>query len=277
MNRFQTLACSALLALGLPAFSQSAPAPQATQTKDPEPDLAVLRTMKSKLFVIQHRDPLQLQRSLSALGSGANGAALRWSNEGGLNTIGVRDFPENLALIEDAIKRLDVPSASAKSASVELHLQVLVASKSPVRGDSVPEALQPVIQSLKGALAYRSYTLAASFVQRWDTGLMNPIKGKGQIEGSTLGLGSAQDPSQLILEWEAYPGMGTEQRLNSQSTLQIPKFQFVATEDRSRGGNHTLARMETSLNLKEGEHVVVGTSVIKDQGLVIVLTAKRVN
>jgi hypothetical protein len=30
------------------------------------------------------------------------------------------------------------------------------------------------------------------------------------------------------------------------------------------------------VNLKEGEHVVVGTSVIRDQGLVVVLTAKLV-
>ena len=103
------------------------------------------------------------------------------------------------------------------------------------------------------------------------------IQGKGQIEGSTLGFGTAKDPSHLRLEWEASGGLGMEQRLNAPASLQIPKFQFFATEERSGGSSHSLAKIETGVSLKEGEHVVVGTSVIKDQGLVIVLTARRVN
>jgi len=280
MIHIPTLALSTLLAAGFPALAQSTPTPhsaQAAQAKEPEPDLAVLRAMKSKMFVIQHRDPMHLQRSLSALGSGANGAAMRWANEGGLNTITVRDFPENLALIEEAIKRLDVPSASSKTSNVELHVQVLFASKQPGHEGNVSDELQPVIKSLRGALAYRGYTLAASFVQRWDTSLMSPIKGKGLIEGSALALGTAKDPSQLRLEWEVYPGLGAEQRLNASASLQIPKFQFFVYEERSSGSTFSLAKIETSVSLKEGEHVVVGTSVIKDQGLVVVLTARRVN
>lgn len=277
MNRIQIFALSALLATGLPALAQStpAPSPQATQQADPDP--ATLRAMKSKVFEIKHRSPIWLSASLSLLGSGVRGAQINSTDRDGLNTITVRDFPENLAAIEEAIKRLDVASASTKTADVELHVQVLFASKQFAAEDSAPEELQPVIKSLKGALAYRGYTLAASFVQRWDTSSMRSIQGKGQIEGSILNLGTTKEPSLLHVEWEASPGFGAEQRMNSSSSLQIPKFQLLVAEERAGGRTTNLAKIETSVNLKEGEHVVVGTSVIKDRGLVVILTAKRVN
>jgi hypothetical protein len=277
MNRFQCLTLSLSLALGLPLHAQSTPTPQAAQAREPEPDLAVLRAMKSRLFVISHRDAMQLQRSLSALGSGANGATMRWSNEAGLNTITVRDFPENLAAIEEAIKRLDVAAAASKSADVELHLHVLFASKQASPEGSVPAELQPVLKSLKEALAYRGYTLATSFVQRLDTSNTRSIQGRGMIADTLQSTGSPKEPAPLRLEWEANPAYGAEQRLNATATVQIQKFQFVVVEERSGGSTATLAKIETSLNLKLGEHVVVGTSVIKDRGLIVVLTARRVN
>jgi hypothetical protein len=277
MNPFQPLFFSALLAIGLPALAQSTPAPQATPAKEPEPDLATLRAMKSKFFVIQHRDPASLCQALYPLQSGARAAKISWADRDGLNVISVRDFPENLATIEEAINRLDVPSAVSKAPDVELHIQVLFASKQPIAASNVPEELQEVVKSLKGALTYRGYTLVASFVQRCDGKSNRMIQGKGQIEGSALSLGTVKDPSQLRLEWEASNGLGMNQGLNAPASFLIPKFQFFVTEERSGGSSHSLAKIETSVSLKEGEHVVVGTSVIKDQGLIIVLTARRVN
>jgi hypothetical protein len=282
MTIIRTLTLATLLASALAA--QAPPATPAPQPKSAEPDLATLRAMKSKLFVIQFRDSLQLQRALSALGSGTNGATMRFNNEGGLNTIGVRDFPENLALIEEAIKRLDVPAAVQKAMDVELHVQVLFASKQTVTEGSVPEELQGVIKSLKSSLAYRSYTLAASFIQRWDPSSGRQIEGKGRIDGSALTLGTAKEPSQLRLEWSAFPSTGTEQRMKAEATLQIPRFQFAAIEEYdfktdtgSRSGTRNVAQMETGVSLKEGEYAVVGTSMIKDRGLIVVLSARRVN
>jgi hypothetical protein len=282
MTVIRTLAIATLLASALVA--QTPPAAPAPQAKPAEPDLATLRAMRSKLFVIQFRDPLQLQRVLSALGSGANGATMRFNNEGGLNTIGVRDFPENLVLIEEAIKRLDVPQAAPQASDVELHIQVLFASKQPTTEGSLPDELREVVKSLKGSLAYRSYTLAASFIQRWDPSGDRYVEGKGRIDGSALALGTAKEPSQLRLEWVAYPSTNPEQRLKTLGFLHIPRFQFSATEEYhfttekvSSSGTRHVAQLETSLNLKEGEHVVVGTSMVKDHGLIVVLSAKRVN
>ncbi|MFN7956965.1 MAG: hypothetical protein U0P46_01360 [Holophagaceae bacterium] len=234
----------------------------------------MLKAMKSKVFEIKHRSPLWLSFSLRGLGSGVRGSRMDHTDREGLNTITVRDFPENLGAIEEAIKRLDVPASAAKVQEVELQVQVLFASRHSVPEGAVPDDLQPVIKSLKGALAYRGYTLAATFVQRWDLSNGRMIQGKGQVDGASLGFGTAKDPSTLRIEWEASPANGAEPKLIASSSLQIPKFQLEMKEPNS-SGNNILAKIETSVNLKEGEHVVVGTSVIKDQGLVVVLTAKQ--
>ena len=284
MKAISSLAFAACLAIGLPLLAQATPTPQAAQAKEPEPDPAILRAMKSRVFVIQHRDPYRLQLSLEALGSSTKGARMNWSKDEGFNTITVRDFPENLATIEEAIKRLDVPAITPQAQDVELHIQVLFASKQPVTKGGVPEELQGVIKSLKSSLAYQSYTLAASFIQRWNPSSGRQIEGIGRIDGSALTLGTAKEPSQLRLEWSASPSTGIEQRMKAEATLQIPRFQFIATEEYdfttdkgSRSGKRNVAQMETSVNLKEGEHVVVGTSMIRDHGLIVVLTARRVN
>ena len=60
-----------------------------------------------KLFEIKHRSRNSLANSVKPLGSGAGNATI-YANED-LKTVTVRDFPENIAAIEEALKRLDVP------------------------------------------------------------------------------------------------------------------------------------------------------------------------
>ena len=83
----------------------STPAPAASDNYVTE------RTFKSKVFEVKYRDPNSLANVVSRLGSGFKGAAISASSE--FRTITVRDFPENLATIEEAIKRLDTPAAPA--------------------------------------------------------------------------------------------------------------------------------------------------------------------
>lgn len=277
MSTVPSLALAALLAMGLPGQAQTTPAPQpapqATPAREPDPDPAVLKAMKSRVFEVSHRNPYRLVNSLRALGSGVRGSRIDSEESDGIKTISVRDFPENITAIEEAIKRMDTPSAASAVQDVELHVQVLFASKQPVPEGGIPEELQPVIKSLRGTLNYRGYTLAATFVQRWDLSRGRAIQGRGQVDGAPFGFGTVKEPSQLRIEWEASSSMGFEPKLNAAFSLQIPKF-ALALEERNSSGGNGLAKIDTSVNLKEGEHVVVGTSVIKDQGLVVVLTAK---
>lgn len=276
MNRIQSLALCTLVALGVPLFGQSTPTPPAAQSKEPEPNPATLRQMKCKLFILHHKDPNQLQRVLWALGSGVPGATIGTANQDGLNTLSVRDFPENIVVIEEAIKRLDVANATMKAADIELHVQVLVASKQPVAEGNLPGELQPVIKSLKEALTYKGYTLAASFVQRVAVNGDRTIYGRGQLEENALASGGAKGSPLLFVDWESDRVTSQEPEASGIGHYFFRKFLFLLRE---RHGSESveLARMGSDLNLKEGERVVVGTTVVKDRGLIVVLSARRVN
>jgi hypothetical protein len=51
-------------------------------------------------------------------------------------------------------------------------------------------------------------------------------------------------------------------------TLQIGDVAFTSSTDKDR------ARIQTALNLRDGEKVVVGTATIRNRALIVVLTAK---
>lgn len=274
MNALHTLAIAALLVAPFPAFAQ--PATPAPQAKEAEPDLATLRAMKSKIFMVQHRDPTALYLSLRTLGSGVKGSTLTYTNQQGINTLSARDFPENLAAIEEALKRLDVLSATQKVPDVELTLHVLFASKGPVSETGLPADLQEVVKQLKNTLTYRGYTLAASFIQRVGVNGDRTIYGRGQLEASTLVPGEAKDSPLLFVDWESDRVVSLEPEAAGPGRYSLRKFYFLLRERRG-AESMELARMGSDINLKEGEKVVVGTTVVKDRGLIVVLSARRVN
>jgi hypothetical protein len=277
MNALHTLAIATLLAGAIPAFAQpSAPAPKVAPAKNPEPDPAILRAMKSKLFVIHHLDPAQLAQGLMPLRSGTAGSAISWTNRDGFNTLSARDFPENLAVIEEAIKRLDVSATAQKVSDVELTIHVLFATKGPVPETGLPADLQEVVKQLKNTLAYRGYTLAASFVQRIGVNGNQATYGRGQLEGNALAPGEATGSPLLFADWESDRVMSLESDASKPGRYLLRKFYFLLRERRG-SENLELARMGSDINLKEGEKVVVGTTVVKDRGLIVVLSAWRAN
>jgi type II secretory pathway component GspD/PulD (secretin) len=119
--------------------------------------------MKARVFQIKYQDVESLVDALKPLASGVTGAMLR-SNED-LRTVAARDFPENLAAIEQAIKRLDVPGAVRPD--VELRIHVLIASPTAASGPAqYPAELEPVVRQLSATLSYRGYFQVASLSQR---------------------------------------------------------------------------------------------------------------
>jgi hypothetical protein len=277
MNRIPILALAALLGLCLPAPAQEkAPPPATAQAPKPvaeAPDPALLKAMRSRVFIIQHADPLALLRLINPLRSGVRGSDTSFSNEQGLKAISVRDFPENLAAIEGAVKQLDVPAAATPSTDVELQIQVLFASHRAIAEADLPQDLGPVLKSLRSTLGYRGYTLAASLSQRVRVSGDHNIAGRAEIDGSALGVGTAKEPHHFLLDWMLQRGIALQTPANGPATIALPRFQ-INLKDLSAQVN--LASLDTGLTLKEGEHVVVGTSVVKDHGLIVVVSAKRV-
>ena len=240
--------------------ASSAQQPTASPAQN-QPEGVSERSFKSRVFEVKYRDPQSLLNAIYHLGSGFKGAAMSANAE--FRTLTVRDFPENLATIEEALKRLDVPTAPRPN--IEMHMHVLIASNGGSTASDVPAELKDVLTQLRGTLNYRNYELAASIVQRL-TETPRGLSGSGVAELPSTNPGT---PNQSM-PYEYYiNNVSLVQNATGASSVQIAEFQFVTIEKER-------AKVQTALNLRDGEKVVVGTATIRNRALVIVLTAKLI-
>src|SRR5262245_36785961 len=142
------------------------------QKKEEQEATANLKRFSVKLFEIKYRSPSNLEQVLRAMGSGAPGSML--SSNSNLNTLTVRDFPENIAAIEEALKRLDVPDKSPVSLEFQLHL--IAASMTSSEKTTLPKNLEPVLEQLKSTLKFTNY--------RYVSSALNRVSDRGKVESS---------------------------------------------------------------------------------------------
>ena len=146
----------AIMSVTMLARAQNTPTPAAS-------DNYVTNTgFKNRVFEVQHRAPEDLVPVIRLLTSGFKGAQLSASNE--FRTITVRDFPENIAAIDEAIKRMDKPEVARPD--IELRMHVLLASNQPTTLSQYPADLKDAIAELQKTLNYKEYYLMTSIVQR---------------------------------------------------------------------------------------------------------------
>lgn len=238
-------------------------AQQPAATPRPEPDYVTEKGFKSRIFDVKYRDAAMLAQVLRNLGSGFKGATIQSNSE--FKTITVRDFPENIATMEEAIKRLDTPATPRPN--IELHIHALIASNAGAGGGDVPAELRDVLTQLRGTLNYRNYELAASIVQRITT-TDRMLQGSGTAEIPNASAGAAS----IVMPYEYYlNNVSVQENAVGAPSVRISDFAFTATTDKDR------PRVQTALNLRDGEKVVVGTASIRNRALVIVLIAKVLN
>src|SRR6185295_14222964 len=127
-----------VLLVNVATFAQT-PSPAAQPR--PEDNYVTEKGFKSKVFTITHRDVNNLSSALRPLLSGFKGAMIVPNSE--FKTLTVRDFPENIATIEEAIKRLDTPATPRPN--IELHMHILVASNTGTSTEQLPAELKDVI------------------------------------------------------------------------------------------------------------------------------------
>ncbi|HYP28055.1 MAG TPA: hypothetical protein VE262_15175 [Blastocatellia bacterium] len=245
------------------AFSL-APAASAQQSTTPaaKPDEFVTSTgFKGKVFEVKNREGRALVRALQPLGSGFRGATITYSDE--FRTLTVRDFPENLAAIEEALRRLDTPQASRSD--TELRMYVLVASNVEGAKNPYPTDLSDVVKQLQSTLSYKNYYLLTSSVQRIKEGAFQ-IQGEGVTE---LTAPLVDMPTRAAY---GFNGNSISLSLSPAGTpiFQINDFSFSLTAGNER------ANIRTGLTLRDGEKVVVGTSTLRDKGIIVVLIARTI-
>lgn len=248
------LTLALLLSIVSVSFAQ-----QPTATPRPEPDYVTEKGFKSRIFDVKYRDAASLAQVLRNLGSGFKGATVQSNSE--FKTITVRDFPENLATMEEAIKRLD--TLATPRPNVELHMHVLIASNGGGGSGEMPAELRDVLTQLRGTLTYRNYELASSVVQRiTTTERMLQGAGTAQVSSATAGTTDVSMPYEYYLN-----SVSVLENAVGGPSLRISDFYFSAVIDKDR------PRVQTALNMRDGEKVVVGTAAIRNRALVIVLTA----
>lgn len=238
-----------------------------TQNKQTEQNFVDFSGFKGKIFEVKNRDPRELVHILQPLGSGFKGAIMQPNSEH--RTITVRDFPENIATIEEAIKRLDVPlppkPPRAPSPDIEVIVHILIASNSETAGNPSPPALADVIKQLQTTLNYKNYQLLTSIMQR------TRYEG-GYIEAR----GSAILPDKILTGQYhlRVTNIGPETvQVDSPIALRNLDFHLNAFNetDRTPVGE---TKISTKLSARDGEKVVVGTASLKDRAVILVLTAK---
>jgi len=223
------------------------------------------KSFKNKVFEVHNRTAVDLAATVRLLVSGFKGTGLSVNND--LHTITVRDFPENIAAIEEALSRLDHPEASPE---VSLNIAILIGSKSPLPGAApVPEELMPVVKQLQSTLRYANYGLLAATMHRTKAGL--GLENSGVAEPSLLGM-TAKEERPVFYHYRLH-----EISINDQ-TVSVAGFGFgmkVPVEmGNGSGSQYQDVGFDTPVNLRQNEKVVIGTTTMGDKALIVVVTAK---
>ena len=267
------LTAALALALLLPAsagLAQNPPKAEAAAAQQDDSGVTE-KGFRSKIIELKYIDPNALYSVIRPLGSGFKGSAISVNRD--LKLLTVRDFPENIAGIEEAIKRLDKPEPPRPD--IEFRIHILIASNNPQRAagaNDSPAELNDVIKQLQSTLSYKSYYLMNSQVVRSKEGpggLGNKGVAEFKLSPETSG---SQHPifydyriSQVSLD-PATTGAWKVQVGNFNFSIRIPVIVGTNLQYENVGFN-------TPVGMREGEKVVVGTTSMQDKGVVIVIVA----
>ena len=239
----------ALLLLALPLAAQEE---KKTEAKPP--------ATVQKLFVLKYADPQAVENLLRVFN-----ASIAPNRD--MRVLAVSAIPETMAAIEDAIKRLDVPSAAPANVDLTMYLLVGHEGESPAGGAAMPKDLDSVVTQLKNAFAFKSYSLLDVLALRTRTG----EQASTTSSGGAVPNGNASAPviTTFRISNAAVGGDGTSihiSRLNAGIKMPVVSGMQVSYTDLG---------LNTDVDIKEGQKVVIGRlGISKDQALFLVMTVK---
>ena len=237
----------------------------AQETEKPAETFNTTRELKNKIFELRNRSPRTIIGSLNLLGSGFKGSGININEE--MRTITIRDFPENIAAIEDAIKRLDRP---VPAPDIEMKISVLIGSKTPLPSSTLPADLAPVVKQLQSTLTYSHYGLMTASLQRTTAGSV--VNGSGVAEPAVLGM----KPSDERPIFYSYKLRDVTVAAGDRPSIGIGSFDFsmrVPVNVGATGIQYQSVGFETPVSLRQNEKVVIGTTTMGDKALIVVVTA----
>lgn len=237
----------------------------AQERKKPEdvkapPPPAASGPIVQKIFILKYADPVKIAGLLQVF-------AFRVVPNSDLHALAVTSNPEVMPAIEDAIKRLDVPSAATPN--IELTAYFLIGSDGEgAPGGATPKELDSVVAQLNKTFPFKTYHLLDVLTLRTRA---------GQTAGTTSNTGSLGTNlpgaiNSFRIRSAALSADGTGVRLDKmQVGIRMPTANPAGPQFSDLG-------LDADVDIKEGQKVVVGRlSVNKDQALFLVLTARVVN
>ena len=210
------------------------------------------RDWETKIFQIKFVDPNELRAALSMFRSNISYAG------GGLRVLAIRAPKEIMPAIEDAIKRLDVPSPRREA---ELTIFILLAGDQVDSANPVPSSLQPVVNQLKGVLSYKGYQLVDTLITR-----ATDTRGTPAILKGTVMMGSQQANYNFSARFRV------ENRDGKTSTLQLSDMNF-----RFQPAGLAELTVAADVDVPQGQQVVVGKATMGDKAIILVMTSKFPN
>jgi hypothetical protein len=256
------LVLAAALLLAPAALAQNAPAAA-------EERYVTQKGFANRVFEVRHREPANLAQVLRGLGSGFVGAVVTHNQE--FRTITVRDFPENIGAMEEALRRLDTPEPPRRGVEFQVHL--LVASNDAALANNVPAELGEVVGRLRSTLGYKNFGLLGSQVVR-SRDERGETSNKGVAE---LRLTGDTPAARVPVFYDYYirsVSLGGSQTGAAQ--VQIGDFVMslrVPVSSAAGAINYETVGFRSPVSLREGERVVVGTTSVGDKSAVVVVTA----
>ena len=241
-------------------LAATAMAGQDARKSDAQPKKPVVQ----KLFILKYADTAQLRGLLRVFD-----ASVQESPE--LHAITVEASPDAMRAIEDAIQKLDVPSAAPKNVEMTVYLLAATDSATPA-GSAIPKDLDNVVTQLKNTFPFKNYGLLDVLTFRTRTGQRvhtNSSGGSLPIGGRPVSILTSLDISSISVQ-----GDGSSLRVDRlNSDLRVPVPTGVLPTDTQY--NYQNLGIQTDLDIKDGQKVVVGRlGMSHDQALFLVMVAK---
>jgi hypothetical protein len=234
--------------------------PPAAQAEQQQPPRGTLPGHAQKVFVIRNVPVQELARVLAVFP-----ADIKVANENA-HLLGVRAAPAVLAAIEETIGRLDIPAIPAKSIELTGYILEALRETPAAPAEALPKELDGVIAQLENTFRYGAYRLVDTVIAlgRDDSGL--------QANANVL---SAQGKTfyQLRVRRAAIL-RGTA------PVVRLDGLFFDAALPAAEGARDQPAQQVqsvlTDLDIREGQHVVLGKSGTGKDGraIILVLSAK---
>jgi hypothetical protein len=238
-----------LLTVPVPAQEQKA---EAAAKPAPEP-------RQQKVFILKYADPENLRELLSVFGGG-------FIPNAEMHALAVTAPPAMMQAIEDAIARLDVPSAAPKNFDFTVDL-VVGSDADNQTSANIPKDLDSVITQLKAAFAFKNYRLLDVMTLRTRAGKRASTRGSS---------GLVQSGSNPAVEVFSTFGFSSVSLGADGTTVQVERLECVTTLHYGPNNSENL-HLDTDLDIKEGQKVVVGRmGMDSHQALFVVLTVKVV-